>query len=362
VPDATVVRVASIVGARPQFIKAAPVCKALRRRHREILIHTGQHYDEAMSDAFFQALQLPEPDVNLGVGSGSHGAQTGRMLTRLEGVLTEASPDVVLVYGDTNSTLAGALAAAKLHLPVAHVEAGLRSFNRAMPEEINRIVADHLSSLLFAPTRTATVNLAREGLTEGVHFVGDVMYDLAIATRAHVRRRAIRTRLGLRRKEYLLATLHRPSTTDSKEALRGAIQAFSRAGTPVVFPVHPRTRKMMRQFRLDREVGRNVRLLDPVDYLDFRALLIDARAVLTDSGGVQKEAYWARVPCLTLRDETEWVETVADGWNVLVGTEVSRILKALRTNRSRRKEPRAFGDGHAAERIVATLEARCGGR
>ncbi len=350
-------RVASIVGARPQFIKAAAVSKALRRRHREILIHTGQHYDAALSDAHFRSLRIPRPDVNLGVGSGSHGAQTARMLSRLERTLAEVRPEVVLVYGDTNSTLAGALASAKLQLPLAHVEAGLRSFNRTMPEESNRVVADHLSTLLFAPTETAVTNLAHEGITKGVHNVGDVMYDVALATERQARTRAIRRRLGLSPQGYLLATIHRPATTDDRHELGRILEAFSLAVEPVVLPVHPRTRKMIRQFRLDSKVGSNVRLLDPLDYLDFRALLIDARLVLTDSGGVQKEAYWAGVPCVTLRSETEWVETVADGWNRLVGTDVERILKAIRASRPPGARGAAFGDGHAAEKIVAILEA-----
>ncbi len=348
-------RVASVVGARPQFIKAAPVSKALRRRHREILIHTGQHYDAAMSEAFFRSLHLPRPTVNLGIGSGTPGAQTGRMLEALERTLARSKPDIVLVYGDTNSTLAGALAAAKLHLPVAHIEAGLRSFNRTMPEEINRIVADHLSVLLFAPTETAVGNLEREGIVHGVQNVGDVMYDVALATEPEARRRRIRATLGLRRREYLLATTHRPATTDDRGELEKVVASLSRAGETVVFPVHPRTRKMLRRFRLDRNLGANVRLLEPLDYLDFRALLVDARLVLTDSGGVQKEAYWSGVPCVTLRAETEWVETVADGWNTLVGTDGDRILAAVRSARAPGSPGRAFGDGHAAEKIVAVL-------
>ena len=349
-------RVASIVGARPQFIKAAPVSKALRRHHREVLIHTGQHYDAAMSDAFFRTLRIPRPDVNLGVGSGSHGVQTGRMMAKLERTLADGRPDVVLVYGDTNSTLAGALAAAKLRLPIGHVEAGLRSFNRTMPEEINRLLADHVSTLLFAPTQTAVANLAREGITRGVHNVGDVMYDVALATEREARRRPIRKRLGLSARGYLLATIHRPATTDDREPLGRIVEALSRAAEAVVFPVHPRTRKMLRRFRLDSKVAANVRLLDPLDYLDFHALLMDARLVLTDSGGVQKEAYWSGVPCVTLRGETEWIETLADGWNTLVGTDVNRILDATKAVRPSRTRADVFGDGHASDKIVVALE------
>jgi len=350
------VRVASIVGARPQFIKAAAVSKALRRRHREVLIHTGQHYDESLSDAHFRSLRIPTPDVHLGVGSGPHGKQTGRMLSRLERTLEKDRVDFVFVYGDTNSTLAGAITSAKMQLPLAHVEAGLRSFNRAMPEEINRVVADHLSTLLFAPTATAVANLAREGIATGVHNVGDVMYDVARLTEPQARKRPIRKRLRLSPRAYLLATVHRAATTDDRDELRSVLGAFSRTGEPVVFPVHPRTRKMIRRFDLDSEVGPNVRLLEPLDYLDFQALLVDARVVLTDSGGVQKEAYWAGVPCVTLRRETEWVETVADGWNLVVGTNVDRILEAVRAERPSRARGNAFGDGHAAEKIVAILD------
>jgi len=346
-------KVASVVGARPQFIKAAPVSAVLRKQHTEVLIHTGQHYDDEMSAAFFRSLRIPEPDYNLGVGSGAHGEQTGRMLVELERVLIADRPDAVLVYGDTNSTLAGALAASKLHLPLAHVEAGLRSHNRHMPEEINRVVADHLSALLFCPTQTAVENLAAEGIRAGVHLVGDVMYDVALATAQEARQRDTLKRLGVAAKDYLLCTVHRPSNTDDPHSLRAIVEALGACGRRVVFPVHPRTRKVIGELGL--ALGPNVTATEPLDYLDFQCLLMEAAKVLTDSGGVQKEAYFFGIPCLTLRDETEWIETVEDGWNVLVGADKKEILAAISDFNPKGTQGKSFGDGRAAERIVEIL-------
>ena len=348
-------KIVSIVGARPQFIKAAPVSRALRKRANEVLVHTGQHYDANMSQTFFDTLDIPAPAYNLGVGSGSHGKQSGEMLAALEEVLVKEAPDRVLVYGDTNSTLAGALAGAKLQIPIGHVEAGLRSFNRNMPEELNRVVADHLSSYFFCPTKTAVENLAREGIAHGVHLVGDVMYDVAMVSAQAARKRNVRTELGLEKGGYVLATVHRASNTDSRDALAALLRAFTQCGRPVVFPVHPRTRRRLEEFGLEGEVGKNVRLLQPLDYLDFLALLMDAETVATDSGGVQKEAYFFGIPCLTLREETEWMETVEDGWNVLVGTSVPDILSALRTFHPAGTKGVSFGDGHASERIAEII-------
>ena len=350
-------RVASVVGARPQFIKAAPVSRAIRQHNEELLIHTGQHYDDLMSDVFFRVLDLPEPDYNLEVGSGSHARQTGEMLIRLEEVLAEEKPDAVLVYGDTNSTLAGALAGAKLHLPVGHVEAGLRSFNRRMPEELNRIVADHLSSILFCPTETAVENLRREGIEKGVHLVGDVMYDVALASAQEARRRDVVRRLGLTPKGYLLATVHRPANVDERGPLESILRAFGGCGETVVFPAHPRTRNRMREFGLDAGLAKNIRVVDPLDYFDFLALLIGAKKVATDSGGVQKEAYFFGVPCVTLREETEWIETVEDGWNAVVGTETGDVIHAIRNFNPQGTKSKSFGDGHAAEKIAGLLES-----
>jgi UDP-N-acetylglucosamine 2-epimerase (non-hydrolysing) len=348
-------KVATIVGARPQFIKAAPVSAVLRRHHREVLVHTGQHYDEEMSAAFFRTLQIPDPDYNLGVGSGTHGEQTGRMLIEIERVLRAEAPDVVLIYGDTNSTIAGALAAAKLHVPLAHVEAGLRSHNRLMPEEINRVVADHLSTYLFCPTESAVALLAAEGIRAGVHMVGDVMYDVALATAQEARQRDILRRLGLTAGQYLLCTVHRPQNTDDAQNLRAIFEVLSECGETVVFPVHPRTRKALDAEGLAADVPERLVLTEPLDYLDFQCLLMSARKVLTDSGGVQKEAYFFGVPCITLRDETEWMETVEDGWNVLVGADKEEFAKAIKEFAPRGTKQKSFGDGHAAERIVEIL-------
>jgi len=349
-------KIASIVGARPQFIKAAPVSREIRQHHEEILIHTGQHYDENMSDVFFEILDIPRPNYNLGVGSGSHGRQTADMMRGLEDVLEKERPDLVLVYGDTNSTLAGALVAAKMGMPLGHVEAGLRSFNREMPEEVNRVVADHLSSLLFAPTETAVSNLTREGITRGVHLVGDVMYDVALQSAQSARSRDTVARLGLTRGEYILVTLHRPQNVDRKETLSSIVEALVNAGRPVVFPVHPRTRKNLAAFGLWDRLTAKVKAIEPVDYLDFIALLMASAKVVTDSGGVQKEAYFFGVPCVTLRDETEWMETMEDGWNALVGSETEDILHAIRNFNPEGTKSKSFGDGHAAEKIARILD------
>ena len=324
-------KVVSVVGARPQFIKCAPVSCELRQVAQVVLVHTGQHYDDSMSGVFFRELGLPEPDYHLAVGSGSHGHQTGEMLRKIEDILLKEEPDVVLVYGDTNSTLAGALAAAKLHIPVAHVEAGLRSHNRKMPEEINRVMTDHLSALLFCPTETAVENLKQEGVTEGVHLVGDVMYD-ALLDGVEIARRTstILDRLALEPQRFILATVHRAENTDQPQRLEGIVTALvglAKAGHRVVFPVHPRTQKLLSMHFFGRCEG--IVQIDPVSYLDMVFLELMARLILTDSGGIQKEAYWLQVPCLTLREETEWGETVQSGWNRLVGTDPHRILRAV---------------------------------
>lgn len=355
-------RIISVLGARPQFIKAAPVSRALRATgHGEMIVHTGQHYDHRMSRIFFEELDLPEPDVDLGIGSGPHGHQTGEMLIRLEDVLTDERPDWVLIYGDTNSTLAGALVAAKLHLRLAHVEAGLRSFNREMPEEINRVVADHCADLLFCPTRTAVRNLEREGIVETVELVGDTMYDGVLHHAELARRRSsILQELELTSERYLLVTLHRPYNTDVAEHLRTIMYGLMALDEPVVFPVHPRTRAQLEQLPPDARPGSAsaLRLIEPVGYLDMLELERNARMVLTDSGGVQKEAYFFGVPCITLRPETEWVETVESGWNVVAGEDRSRIPELVGRD-WRPREPRdAFGDGNAAGRIVRILAER----
>ena len=349
-------KIASIVGARPQFIKAAALSRELRKRHEEILVHTGQHYDYAMSGVFFDGLEIPAPDVNLGVGSGLHGAQTGAMLRAIEDVLVSKRPDWVLVYGDTNSTLAGALAASKLHIPVVHVEAGLRSFNRGMPEEINRVVADHLSDLLLCPSSTAVTNLASEGITKGVHLVGDVMLDVLnwAKQRADGKPQEILNRLELKERQYLLATVHRSENTDDPERLSGIVDALNALDEPVIFPVHPRTRRAITVGEC--RLRPHVRLIEPLGYFDMVTLTRSARSILTDSGGLQKEAYWLGVPCITLREETEWVETVEAGWNTLVGSNSEGIVQAVLTFAPPASRAPLYGDGCVAARCVDLLK------
>jgi len=355
-------KIVTIVGARPQFIKSAPVSKALREfGHTEILVHTGQHYDDGMSAVFFQELEIPAPNANLGVGSGSHGQQTGHMLIRIENVLLSEKPDMVLVYGDTNSTLAGALAAVKLHVPVAHIEAGLRSFNREMPEEHNRVVSDHLSNLLFCPTQTAVKNLKNEGITQGVNLVGDVMYDSILFNIQLAEKQShILENLKLRPKNYALATVHRPENTDNHERLKSIFYAFeqiSQDGLPVIIPLHPRTIQSLKSSKFKVQSSK-LSLIDPVSYLDMLFLEKNAQVILTDSGGVQKEACWFEVPCVTLRDETEWVETVDAGWNVVVGADHKKIVDATRLFKPPVQRPELYGDGRAAERIASIVSCK----
>jgi UDP-N-acetylglucosamine 2-epimerase len=321
-------KVFTVVGARPQFIKAAPISKAFARQGiSEYLVHTGQHYDYGMSQLFFEELNLPEADINLGVGSGSHAVQTGEMLIKLEEKLLSEKPDMVLVYGDTNSTLAGALAAAKLNIKLAHVEAGLRSFNREMPEEINRVLTDHLASLLFCPTQSAVENLAREGITAGVNLVGDTMYDSLVSFTAIAGGKShVLQTLGLSPRQYLLATIHRASNTDSREKLLQILEALNECGTKVVLPLHPRTRAAVNGHSISLSELANIQVIEPVGYLDMLQLEQHSKMIVTDSGGIQKEAFWLHVPCVTMREETEWVETVKSGWNVLAGTDKEEII------------------------------------
>lgn len=342
------IKLLTVVGARPQFIKAATVTRAAAARDEfhEVMVHTGQHFDPNMSDVFFDELAIPEPNYHLGIAADSHGAMTGRMLERIEEVIIRERPDWVLVYGDTNSTLAGALAAAKLHVPVAHVEAGLRSFNRRMPEEINRVLVDHVSALLLCPTVTAMENLAREGVVANAHHVGDVMYDAAIASRLRARERStILARLGLEPDEFVLATVHRAENTDDPTRLREVLdllQTTSRA-RPVVLPLHPRTRNAAARYGIDLD---GLIVTEPVGYLDMSRLLDACSEVMTDSGGVQKEAYFYGKPCVTLRDETEWVETIRAGWNRLwTDSEYA----------SPRRSIEDYGRGHAADEVLARI-------
>lgn len=346
-------RVVSVVGARPQFIKSAVVERALTGRGVEVLgVHTGQHYDERMSDLFFRELSIAEPYVNLGIGSASHGVQTGRMLAALEGVLQETRPDAVVVYGDTNSTLAAALAASKLLVPVAHVEAGLRSYNPAMPEEQNRIVADHLSSLLLAPSAAAMDNLAREGLADRAVLVGDVMRDAQAMVAAAVDPAAVCASYGVQLGGFVLATVHRAENTDDPVRLDAILRGLGGSLLPVLLPLHPRTLA-----RLDLAgVPAAVRILPPVGYVEMTALELACERIATDSGGVQKEALWAGVPCVTLREETEWVETVQAGWNTLAGADAALIEAALRAPRPAGVPAQLYGDGAAGTRIAELIE------
>lgn len=354
-------KLVNIVGARPQFIKASAVSRAIRSAGssiQEVIVHTGQHYDKNMSRVFFDELEVPRPNFDLEVGSASHGAMTGQMLERLEPVLAKEKPDWVMVYGDTNSTLAGALAAVKMNVPVAHVEAGLRSFNRRMPEEINRIVTDHVSSLLFCPSRTAVVNLEKEGIKSQVHNTGDVMYDVALFYREKALKQHSLNSWGVAEKKYALSTVHRAENTDDPERLHGILEALRTIARtmPVVLPLHPRTRKLLKE-RGEEKLLDGLKVVEPVSYLEMVRLEASAFAILTDSGGIQKEALFHRVPCLTLRDETEWVETVEAGWNQLCGADSERILKGWQRIQSfgDREVPRPYGDGKAAEAVVKIL-------
>jgi UDP-N-acetylglucosamine 2-epimerase len=327
-----VMKIISVVGARPQFVKLSALSRELRKGHREIVLHTGQHYDYELSRVFFSELSLPKPDYHLGIGSAEHGEQTGRMLKGIEEVLLFERPDLVIVYGDTNSTLAGALASAKQKIPVAHVEAGLRSFVKTMPEEINRVLTDQVSSLLFCPTPTSVKNLKKEGITKGVHLVGDVMYDsleenLTVAEK----RSKIMSKLNLIPGEFYLVTVHRAENTDKKENLRKLCRILSGLDKKTVFPIHPRTKKKLSEFKLLKRLlsSKHLLLIDPVSYLDMLMLEKNAKYVLTDSGGVQKEAFFLKTPCLTLREETEWVETLRGGWNRIVGLKIEDIRRNL---------------------------------
>lgn len=346
-------RILSIVGNRPQFIKSAPLSLALRNRAEEVVLHTGQHYDHELSQVFFDELGLDPPKHRLEAGSGSHAEQTARMLPGIEAAVVEEKPDIVLVYGDTNSTLAGALAASKLRVPVAHVEAGLRSFDRTMPEELNRVLVDRVSSLLFAPSESAVSNLENEGITEGVHDVGDVMLDanLRLAPIARERSQALEL-AGVEPGGYALVTVHREANT-REPALGRIVEGLNALEEPVVFPLHPRTAGAIESLGL--QLAGHVHPRPPAGYLDFAVLASQARVILTDSGGVQKEAYWYAVPCVSLRENTEWVETVATGWNRLVGTDPAAIAAAAREAGPGSDHPPLYGDGHAADLIADVL-------
>ena len=353
-------KVLSVVGARPQFVKAFPVSRALRKDHEEVLVHTGQHYDEELSAVFFEELAIPEPDANLGVGSDTHARQTAGVMAGLDDLLAREEPDVIVVYGDTNSTLAAALAATKRDLVLAHVEAGLRSHDSTMPEEINRVLTDHCSDLLFAPTERAVDNLRAEGIATGVHRTGDVMFDAMIAVKARAQERStILEEIGLVDGEYVLATVHREANTDDSDRLAGIVEGLANAPLPVVLPAHPRTEKALHEHGLYERADEALQIVDPIGYLDFLALLDGAERIATDSGGVQKEAFYLSTPCVTMRDRTEWVETVECGWNVLVGADAERITEELTREWRLSEQPTPYGDGDAASKIVEVLEREC---
>jgi len=349
-------KIASIVGARPNFVKLAPVSREVRRRFDEVIIHTGQHYDYEMDKIFFDDMGIPAPDYHLGIGSGSHGHQTGEMLKKIEEVIISEKPDVVLVFGDTNSTLAGALAAAKLHINVAHVEAGLRSYDKSMPEEINRVLVDHCSDLLLCPTKTAVENLKIEGIKRNVYLTGDVMVDAQRDCEKTAENKSrILADLDIKPKDYCLATIHRASNTDDPDKLRAIIEALEELGD-IVIPCHPRAEKYLRQFGLWDDLNRRARVIKPVGYFDMLMLEKNAKKILTDSGGVQKEAYLLGIPCITLRDETEWVETVADGWNVLVGSSREKIVQSARHFEPGQERHDVFGKGDASIKTAELIE------
>ena len=360
-------KIITIVGARPQFVKAAMISRAILKHNKnndlkveECILHTGQHYDYNMNAVFFEKMEIPRPAWFLDCGGGSHAEMTAGMLIEIEKVLQENRPDYVLVFGDTNSTLAGALAAAKLHIPVVHVEAGLRSFNRQMPEEVNRVLTDHVSSWLFCPTYAAVQNLKQVGITSGVMHVGDVMYDAALTFgKIAEQTSTILSSLGLEAKHFYLCTVHRAENTDDKERLSQIISALveiARPECPVILPLHPRTKKNIEMWQIDSIIASNeaLRLIEPVDYLDMIMLEKRAKTILTDSGGIQKEAYFHCTPCITLRDETEWVETITAGWNQLAGYKKESIINCLE-NKLQQTEIDEYGDGHAADKIIQTL-------
>lgn len=351
-------KVVSIVGARPQFIKAVLVSKELRKSHQEVLVHTGQHYDIELSQIFFDELGIPKPDYNLEIGSDTHTKQTGKMMIGIEEVLIAEKPGLVLVYGDTNSTLAGALTAAKFHIPVAHVEAGPRMFDKSVPEEINRVLTDHVSTLLFAPTQTAVDNLKKEGIMQGVYLTGDVMLDSFLYfSEVAERNSKILNKLGLSKGGYLLATVHRARNTEFEENLKNIVDAFLNIEGTIVFPIHPRTEKYLKQYGLYDKLKKapNIMLIDPVGYLDSIALTGNARKVLTDSGGLQKEAYFSKIPCITLDEATGWPETVEDGGNILVSSHRDKIIEAVRHFQPKGQQRDVFGDGKAIEKITEVI-------
>jgi UDP-GlcNAc3NAcA epimerase len=364
-------KILTVLGARPQFIKAAAVSRAITK-HRaadnkeieEIIVHTGQHYDANMSDIFFDELEIPKPNYRLECGGVGHGCMTGQMLERIEKIILTEKPNWVLVYGDTNSTLAGALAASKMHIPVAHVEAGLRSYNMAMPEEINRVLTDRVSNYLFCPTDTAVQNLKKEGFphptttkeVQKIFQIGDVMYDATLFYRERAKKQVSLNRWNLEDKEFALCTIHRAENTDEPSRLKSIFQALHQINkkVPVILPMHPRTKKIIEKSSFSNLLT-NLKIVEPLSYLETQRLEMDAKAILTDSGGMQKEAYFHKIPCITFRDETEWVETVNSGWNTLVGASTEKILKAVDESTIPTEQILCYGDGHSACKMIQWL-------
>lgn len=347
-------RILSVVGARPQFVKLAPIARAMKGRAEHIIVHTGQHYDELMSDVFFQDLGIPAPDYNLGVGSGKHGEQTGAMLAGLEKVFEEAQPDVVLVYGDTNSTLAAALAAVKIHIPVAHLEAGLRSFNRRMPEEHNRVLTDHASDLLLSPTEVGMKHLAGEGLAGRSVMVGDVMTDVLFRVREHLAEQRQPLPDGVSAGKYFVCTIHRPDNTDDPTRLKAIVESLAALGMPVLLLAHPRLKALAEAHGISLAAG-SIVLHEPLAYPQLVNAVANSAGVVTDSGGLQKEAFLLRIPCTTIRPETEWVETVELGWNMLVNDDLSKLAPAVQRPAPDPTDATPYGDGNAAQRTVDAL-------
>jgi len=350
-------KIASIVGARPQFVKASCLSRELKLQHNEILIHTGQHYDKLMSECFFADLDIPKPNYNLEVGSGSHAYQVANMLLRLEEIFLKEKPDIVLVYGDTNSTLAGSLAAVQANIALAHIESGMRSFDKRMPEETNRIISDHLSDICFCSTQTAVDNLAKEGIKEGVYLVGDVMVDALYDNLKKAERSDILRQLNIRKNQYYLATVHRASNTDNSDNLKNILEAFLELDKPVVLPLHPRTKKTIAKNFPGKLKNTRIKCIDPVSYLDMLQLEKNAHKILTDSGGIQKEAFIFQVPCITLRDTTEWTETIKCGCNILTGADKPKIILAAGSKPSFSDSSKSFyGDGNASDKIKSILD------
>lgn len=350
------IKILVVVGARPNFIKAFPLFEEFKKNKAivPVLVHTGQHYDYEMSKVFFGDLNIPKPDYNLHVGSGSHAFQTAEVMKNLESIVLKEKPNWMLVFGDVNSTLAGALVASKLHVPIAHVEAGLRSFDKSMPEEINRVLTDHISDVLFCPTKKAVENLKKEGIVKNVYNVGDIMFDAYIKMAEIADRKSkIMKEMKISKKNYILLTIHRAKNTENSDDISNILDILSDTGENIIFPVHPRTKKVLDQKKINGYL--NIKFIKPVSYFDMIVLENNASKIITDSGGVQKEAYFAKTPCITLREETEWVETVNDRWNILVGSERSRIIRAIKSFNPRGRQERNYGDGNATKKIIKYL-------